>query len=358
VTELGEAGAAGVPPDDRSGSGSGAPPARTSLADPEPTETPKSRWRDWRSRLSRYQLHLLAAYLVCAVTALIILRAQVDEVDFLGVGWIVTLAALPLLPWLFPRFVEFVKIVLPYVQSFKVGAIQLDLRSAQRIPMSIATAGMQPSLPNDASALSSGTSISSLVKTLRDLDRLGGSPIGIIDLQDGHKWRLPNVYFLARLLELEPVVRELVFTEMRAGMDGYLVGSAAPGDVRQRIEQAVPMYASAAAMLPPRDVPTLADANLAQPVGEDFQKFLGFLGPNPGDEVFGYVTSRRLAEVAGPLSDAAVEGLSTSLSEEQLRTAVQSLHRFVPVTTAGRVTGIIDRDAVALAVARSALTQS
>jgi hypothetical protein len=326
VTEPSEAGAVGLPPHDRSAAGAGPP-----LADGEPTVSRKSMCREWMSRLSPYQLHLLAAYLVCAVTALIILRARVDEVDFLGAGWILVLAALPLLPWLLPRFLEFVKTVSPYVQSFKIGAIQLDLRSAQRIPISIATAGMQPSLPNDASALSNGTSISSLVKTLRDLDRFGGSPIGIIDLQGGHKWRLPNVYFLARLLEVEPVVRELVITEMRGGIDGYLVGSASPGDVRQRIEQAVPRYANAAAMLPPRDVPTLADATLAQPLGNDFQAFLGFLGTNSGlddDPVFGYVTSTRLATVAGPLSEAAVEGLGTSLSEEQLRTAVQSAYKW------------------------------
>jgi hypothetical protein len=192
-------------------------------AGPEPTPARAS-----TKRLKRYEVHLLAAYLVCAVAALIFLRASVDELDFLGVGWIVVLATLPLLPWLIPRLAQFVKTVSPYVQTLKVGAVQVDLRTAQRTPISIATAGMQPGLPNDVSALSAGTGISSLMNALRELERQGGSPVGVIDLQDGHKWRLPNVFFLARLLELEPVVRQLVFTEMKGGIDGYLVGSASP----------------------------------------------------------------------------------------------------------------------------------
>jgi hypothetical protein len=317
--------------------------------------------RDWKAWRKKNEVHLLAAYLVCMVAALIVLRVTVDDLDFLGVGWIVVLATLPLLPWLVPRFVQLVKDISPYVQSFKLGAVQFDLRLAQRTPPNIAAAAMQPALPNDLAALSAGTSISKLVNALRDLNRQGGSPIGVIDLQDGHKWRLPNLYFLARLLELEPVVRQLVFTEMKGGVDGYLVGSASPDAVRQRIEQAVPEYAAAAARLPRRDVPTLADPNLAQPVGADFLSLLTFLGPNSGrddDPVFGHVSSLRLAQVAGPVSDVAVEGLGTTLTEEHLRTVVQSPVPFVPVTTGGRVTGVVDRDAVALAAARAAVAAS
>jgi hypothetical protein len=324
-------------------------------------ETEQQTKRDWKSWCKEHEYYLVAAYLVAVVTALIVLRATVEELDFLGVGWIVVLAALPLLPWLIPRFVQLVKDLSPFVETFKVGAVQFDLRAAQRTPLSIATVGMQPALPNDVAALSNGTSISTLVTAIRDLDRQGGSPIGIIDLQDGHKWRLPNLYFLARLLELEPVVRQFVFTEMTGGVDGFLVGSAAPEDVRRRIEQAVPPYADAAALLPKRDVTTLADPNLAQPVAADFPTFLGHLGPNTGrddDPLHGYVSSSRIANVAGPLSDVRVEGLGSMLTEEQLRGAVTSPVQFVPVTTGGRVTGILDRDAVALAAARVTIASS
>jgi hypothetical protein len=98
-----------------------------------------------------------------------------------------------------------------------------------------------------------------VVSSLRELRRQGEGPAGIIDLQDGHKWRLPNLYFLARLLEMEPVVSELVFTEMRGGTDGFLVGTARPDEFRRRVEQVVPMYAS----LPLPEVRDLTNPGLA-----------------------------------------------------------------------------------------------
>lgn len=39
--------------------------------------------------------HVVVAYAVVAVVGLIVLRALVDSLDFLGVGWILVLAMLP-----------------------------------------------------------------------------------------------------------------------------------------------------------------------------------------------------------------------------------------------------------------------
>jgi hypothetical protein len=313
------------------------------------------------SSLGLNRLHAFVVYIVCAVGAMILLRTIVDELDFLSVGWIIVLAILPLLPWLLPRLGGFLRDISPYVQSFKLGAIQLDLRASRGAPIAIPTAtGILAGLPNDASALSSGTAISTVVSSLRELRRQGGGPVGIIDLQDGRKWRLPNLYFLARLLEMEPVVSELVFTEIRSGTDGFLVGTARPDEFRRRVEQVVPAYAAASASLPLPEVRNLADATLAQPLGEAFLNLLNLLPPGSGDSdpVRGYVTSKSLTDLMGSLSKAAVEGLGETLSEPDLRTILQAPHRFVPTTMEGRLTGLIDREAVALAVARAALAQT
>jgi hypothetical protein len=61
--------------------------------------------------------HIAVAYGVVAVVGLIVLRALVDGLDFLSVGWILVLAVLPLLPWLLPRFGDFLKATSPYVQT-------------------------------------------------------------------------------------------------------------------------------------------------------------------------------------------------------------------------------------------------
>lgn len=55
------------------------------------------------------------------------------------------------------------------------------------------------------------------------------------------------------------------------------------------------------------------------------------------------------------LSTAAIEGVADTLSEKDLRTILASPHRYVPATSGGRVTDLVDREAVALAVARAAL---
>ena len=58
------------------------------------------------------------------------------------------------------------------------------------------------------------------------------------------------------------------------------------------------------------------------------------------------------------MSAAAVERPGETLDEPTLRTVIEARHRYVPTTTEGRVTGFLDREAVALAVARSALAQT
>src|SRR5215212_10145703 len=98
-------------------------------------------------------------------------------------------------------------------------------------------------------ALSSCTAIQELVFAFRDFRRQGGGPVVVIDLQAGGKWLLPNLYFLMRLLETEPVISELVFTEAQGGTDGYVVGTWGPMTSRRRVEHAVPNYAEAAAEL-------------------------------------------------------------------------------------------------------------
>jgi hypothetical protein len=327
---------------------------------PGPAEAGNSTRRIHR-RLRFSGTHVFAGYVVVTVTALIVLRTLVHALGFISVGWIIILVFLPLLPWLLPRFGEFLRTISPYVQSFKLGVVQLELRSVRSEPIAVPTSGVLSSIPNDNAGLSVGTTISQLVSSLRQLRREGGSPVGIIDLQDGHKWRLPNLYALARLLEMDPVVSELVFTEIRSGTDGYLVGTCRPDELRRQIEHAVPNYSAAGPTLRLPAPLDLADATQAQQFGDAFQHFLMALGPPSGlddDPIHGFVTSKRMAQLPALLSAAAIEAPGRTLSEQELGTILKAPHRFVPTTTGGRLADLIDRDAVALTVARTALTST
>ena len=48
----------------------------------------------------------------------------------------------------------------------------------------------------------------------------------IVELEGGAKWRYLNLYFLARLLEAAPGVRQMIFTEARGGEGGFLSACA------------------------------------------------------------------------------------------------------------------------------------
>lgn len=82
---------------------------------------------------------------------------------------------------------------------------------------------------------------------------------------------------LGRLLEMEPVVSGLVFTELRGGIDGYVVGVAYPDKFRRSVERLVPPYAATSAAVPLPQVRNLADPGLAEPLGQAFQRFLEVL---------------------------------------------------------------------------------
>jgi hypothetical protein len=296
--------------------------------------------------------YALVGYLAVAVIALVAVRATVDRLDFLGTGWLVVLAVIPLAPVLLPRLGGWLKAVLPYVSSFKVGAVQLDLREARRDPISLVAPGMIASVPNDMAPFHS-TGLDTLARDLERLRRAGGAPVVIIDLRDGVKWRRANLYLFARLLTDEPVA-QLVFTETRGGRDGYLLGTCPPADVVHQLERTIPSYAAAVTALdqpPPAarasarsGALTLAQRQVAQ-ISRTVQQ---------SDPV--YLSTAELSALLGPLlSTEAVDGLSDRLTEEQLRTVVDARIRYVPVISSGVIFDVIDRNSVALAVARTAL---
>jgi hypothetical protein len=302
---------------------------------------------------------VVAAYIVVAVVVLVALRANVDSLDFIGIGWILALAALPLLPWALPRLGDFLRSVAPYVKTFSVGGLQLELNDVGGDAIVVPTDGALAALPEDASALSSGTDIGLLVSALQSLRDQGGSPVAIIDLRAGQKWRLPNLYFLARLLEVDPVVSQLVFTEERHGVDGYLVGTAECGPLRRAIERDVPPYAAASASLAMPTVGNLSDVAQAHQMGTSFVSLRAALGPMmPGVAAWDWVTTDFLRSRPGLLAADAVDATGPSLAEGDLAVVVRSPLRFVPTVAAGRLTGVVDRDAVALVVARSAVASA
>jgi len=312
-------------------------------------------------------LHLSPAgitvgYLVVVIAGLIALRAAVDALDFIGMGWLIVLALIPLLPWALPRLGGFIQNLSRYVSRVGVGSVQLDLRDVTDAPIAVPTSGgyALSSLPNEV-AVWSATGIAEVISSLRTLRIQGGAPCGIIDLRTGTKWRLPNLYYLSAVLELDPVVAVLFFTEMRHGIDGYFVRMCRPGEFRRQVDQAVPAYSTARAAVQLPQSGDLSNINAAQQLANTFTLFQGMLPVNSGtddDPVFGFVSANRLNELVVSPAGPVVESPADTLSGEPLRNVLTAADRYVPMTTAGRLSGLIDRDAVALAVARAALARA
>ena len=167
--------------------------------------------------------------------------------------------------------------------------------------------------------------------------------------------------FAARLLPgLD--VSQLVFTAIRGGSDGYHLGNCGPDDLRRQIERTVPSYADASPSLGLPSEVDLADAAQAQQLGDAFERLREALPLSTGaddDAVHGFVTSERIRSLLkGPLNTAAIEAVEGTLSTEHVRTVLGSPDRFVPTTVDGRLSGLIDREAVALAVARAAVASA
>lgn len=307
----------------------------------------------------RYAPYALAVSYLLAVVGLIALRAGIDSLDFLSVGWIFALAVVPLLPLLVPRLGAFLKAVSPYLEGVKVGVVELNLRSVIATPIDLdAIAPQLVAVSSQADPQFGGTEIQVLVNGLQRSRSPTVQLVLVVDLQAGRKWRLPNLYFLTRLLQSDAAVEQLIFTEARGGSDGYPLGTTSISTLRRAIER-VPGYAQASASVNlPSDLTGMPEITQAVTAFNAFRSQLPTSPEAAADsDPRGWVTSSRLSQIlAGGLSTAAIEEKET-LTAEDLHIVLLQSARFVPMTAGGRLSGVIDSTPIARAVARATVTR-
>ena len=99
--------------------------------------------RGWTERMVRPSTAAAVfCYLVIAIAGLIILRAIIDQLDFIGIGWLIALALIPLLPWALPRLGGFIETISRYVSRVGVGGwVQIDLRNVTDTAIVVPTSG-------------------------------------------------------------------------------------------------------------------------------------------------------------------------------------------------------------------------
>jgi hypothetical protein len=105
----------------------------------------------------------------------------------------------------------------------------------------------------------------------------------------------------------------------------------------------------------------LDDPGQAQALGTSYMQLRQTLAPPaaPEDPAVGWVTTQRVREIVGSvLDETAIEARGGTLGEADVRAVIESPYRYVPATTEGRLSGLIDREAVALTVARAAMASA
>jgi hypothetical protein len=331
-------------------------------ADTAPKEA-RAALRWWRAHTSMGPPHRLALSYLLFVAGLVALRAVYKhDIDFLGMPWILALALVPLVPWLVPALSPWMGRLAPYVQTVKLGALEVQLRQSEPVVSSlgaVATSLTDPAIKpvhvagQDDFYTTHGLDILNGMKALRER----GAEVVTVDLDAGTKWRYPNLYFLTRLLEADPVVRHMVFTESRGGEAGYFVAMCAPQELHERFETAYPPYAEAGTRLSiPAD---MSAPGLDEVLKAQFDAFRDVLTQSEGRfaELQNWVTSDALVKLLGTAANRVTIEAKDALSDDDFRTVLLSPYRYAAVTSGGQFRSIIDQVPLAVAYARAAMTQ-
>jgi WD40 repeat protein len=304
--------------------------------------------------------YVLAATYVVLAGGLIVLRAFDQDFSFLGVGWILVFALVPLLPWLLPSVAPWFGRMAPYVQNIRIGSVlELQLRDAEPRVASLGRLSSVLSVrPLETTGAGQFTSTDALeiIDSMNELHSKRAELV-IVELEGGAKWRYPNLYFLARLLEADPGVRQMIFTEARGGEGGFLVCMCSPSELRKRLEATVPAYAESGRQLSiPADMTT---PGLHDALKQQFDAFRQALTAASAQypEAQGWVRSAELVKLLGIVCNRVSIEVRDPLTDDDYRTILLSPFRYVATVADGRFNSVIDQVPLATAFARTVLSE-
>ena len=207
---------------------------------------------------------------------------------------------------------------------------------------------------------------------LRELDRLNESNAEVVrvDLGSASKrtWKFPNLYFFALLLDLQSGVRHLLFLHKRD--DGYdeFITMCRPSHLRQDLEKLSPLFGIAASDWRKAQADsvegvltrnTAFNAALTGALEEARREWSGVgknsnaSGPQPG-YVDGWVEPQDLLRVLGTHTNFCRIRPKERLTRDDYRAILGCSDRYVPVIEDGSLVFLLDRDRVALDIAREA----
>lgn len=178
-----------------------------------------------------------------------------------------------------------------------------------------------------------------------------GTGVVPVDLGQGDKWVLPNLYFLALVFERWTRVEVLVFTETAGARDQVFVACASPRDLRKQLDVVRPEFNGPAKQA--------VDGSLNSAGATFFGKLdeQQLVPPGEQPEPLVWVTGESLLELG---SDALIKTSieveeEDDISRDELLKILAFPHRFVPTTHDKRLVTIVDPAKISRRLARSAL---
>ena len=308
---------------------------------------------------ARRTSYVLALTYVVLAGGLIVLRAFDQDFSFLGVGWILVFALVPLLPWLLPAVAPWFRRMAPYIQNVRIAnLLELQLRDAEPRVASLgqvsSVLSVRPLETTGAGQFTS-TDAATIIDSMNELHNVRAELV-IVELEGGAKWRYPNLYFLARLLEADPGVRQMIFTEAHGGESGFFVCMCSPSELRKRLEAAVPAYAESGRHLSiPAD---MTAKGLHEKLKQQFDAFRQALTAARAQypEAEGWVRSAELVKLLGTICNRVSIEARDPLTDDDYRTILLSPFRYVATVADGRFSSVIDQVPLATTFARTVLS--
>jgi hypothetical protein len=202
-----------------------------------------------------------------------------------------------------------------------------------------------------AATMTSGSA--SIITTAKDLSAQGTGAIPV-DLGVGDKWVLPNLYFLALVLERWTRVDVVVFTHTDGQRTGIYVACTSPEALRLRIGVARPEFETAAQSTRDGSL-NAAGGMFFNQLGQQLQARAAPTAPDTPPE---WVDANNLLELArGALTQDSVEiEPDDAIPIDAIRAILAFPQPFVPLTRLDKqLVSIADQNKVALKLARRAI---
>jgi hypothetical protein len=231
------------------------------------------------------------------------------------------------------------------------GSIKLKDAAAQTVDLDDLTQQLQGAAAVAAEDFAGA--MSSLAMSITDKARdvyEKGTGVVPVDLGNGDKWLLPNLYFLALVFERWTRVEVLVFTKGEAGTaDRFFVGCTSPRDLRRELDATRPEFAAAAAGVADRPLAEAGSTFFGQLHAQDEAGQGGAPAQQPTP-----VTEDVLRAVAPKalIRDSVEVAKEDDMSRNELLQILAFPHRYVPITNKKRLVTIVDANLLARSAIR------